>query len=346
MYDENGRPLPEDPWSSIVDLMSALVLVLFLAVIFFITNFSEVSAALEAEKDTLNRRSIDLEATRKQLITANASNLSLLAREEKLLSEKKLLEEQQQRLLQEQQRMKAERVDLLQEQQTLKDERVNLLQEQTSLKLEKENLLNDQKRLLADKQNLTSQTTALTQQVLSLKQAIQDAANKQSNLMTALATSFEQAKVQGVEIDPKEGKIILKSEVLFSQGQSQLTTDGKQSLKGVSDGLIKVLNSSQFLSQVDGIMVEGHTSSAGKYLQNLNLSSERAINTLEFLLSLPNIKSSSSNIKRLFFAGAFGESKLVRNQDGTEDEVKSRRIEIRLLFNQSQIKSLTNAISQ
>ena len=34
MYDENGKLIPEDPWSSIVDLMSALVLVLFLAVIF------------------------------------------------------------------------------------------------------------------------------------------------------------------------------------------------------------------------------------------------------------------------------------------------------------------------
>ena len=84
---------------------------------------------------------------------------------------------------------------------------------------------------------------------------------------------------------------------------------------------------------------------ADKYLKNLELSAERSLNTLQFLLNLPQIKESPREIRRLFFAGAFGESKPILGASGKEDQVKSRRIEIRLLFNQSQVKSLTHAIS-
>ena len=78
MYDENGEHIPEDPWSSVVDLMSALVLVLFLAVIFFITNYSEVSEELAAEQVILQQRSADLEKTRQSLVSAQESNVDLM----------------------------------------------------------------------------------------------------------------------------------------------------------------------------------------------------------------------------------------------------------------------------
>ena len=93
-------------------------------------------------------------------------------------------------------------------------------------------------------------------------------------------------------------------------------------------------------------MIEGHTSKAGPFRKNLELSAQRAMLTLQFLLDLPQLKKSDAELKRLFFAGAFGESRPVLKSNGQEDEVKSRRIEIRLLFNQSQIKGLTDALSQ
>lgn len=373
IFDENGRPVPEDPWSSIVDLMSALVLVLFLAVIFFVTNFSEVSAALEVERDTLATRSAALKSTEEMLKSANAQNLDLIAREERLtlerqglisekqslldekrgliaerealVADKARLESEQASLIKDRDELAANRASLLKEQEALKAKQIRLLAEREELRTDRAKLLGDKEKLLGDKDALTSETEKLNAQVLALQAAIREASSKQANLMNSLASSFESANAQGVSVDREGGKIILKSEVLFSKGEAKLTEEGKQSIQQVSEGLLKVLGAAELRRQVEGIMVEGHTSSSGKYLKNLKLSSERAINTLEFLLSLPKLKKSSKETRALFFAGAFGESRPVLKR-GTEDKVKSRRIEIRLLFNQSEVKSLANAISK
>ncbi len=374
IYDENGLPLPEDPWSSIVDLMSALVLVLFLAVIFFVTNFSEVSAALEVERETLETRSVALQNTQKKLNSANAQNLDLIAREERLNAEKKSLIDEKQSLMSEKQGLisereglvadkaklesqqsilikdrddlAADRASLLREQETLKAERVRLLEERTELRTESQRLLGDKERLLGDKSALTSETEKLNAKVLALQSAIKEAASKQSRLMEGLATSFKESNAQGVSVDREGGKIILKSEVLFAKGESSLTPSGQESVQQVLKSLLKVLKSNELKDQVEGIMVEGHTSSSGDDVTNLNLSAERALNTLEYILSSSQLQSSSRRVQKLFFAGAFGESRPVLTAGGQENSVKSRRIEIRLLFNQSQVKSLAHAISQ
>ena len=374
IYDENGLPLPEDPWSSIVDLMSALVLVLFLAVIFFVTNFSEVSAALEVERETLETRSVALQNTQKKLNSANAQNLDLIAREERLNAEKKSLIDEKQSLMSEKQGLisereglvadkaklesqqsilikdrddlAADRASLLREQETLKAERVRLLEERTELRTESQRLLGDKERLLGDKSALTSETEKLNAKVLALQSAIKEAASKQSRLMEGLATSFKESNAQGVSVDREGGKIILKSEVLFAKGESSLTPSGQESVQQVLKSLLKVLKSNELKDQVEGIMVEGHTSSSGDDVTNLNLSAERALNTLEYILSSSQLQSSSRRVQKLFFAGAFGESRPVLTAGGQENYVKSRRIEIRLLFNQSQVKSLAHAISQ
>ena len=132
--------------------------------------------------------------------------------------------------------------------------------------------------------------------------------------------------------------------MLFSKGRSKLTDAGRISLQQVSQGLVKVLTDPKMRPIVEGVMIEGHTSSSGEYKRNLRLSAERSLNTLDFLLGLPGIKR--TRLQNLFFAGAFGESRPVKNARGREDSIKSRRIEISALFNQSQVKSLTYDISK
>ena len=89
---------------------------------------------------------------------------------------------------------------------------------------------------------------------------------------------------QGVSLDKEGGKIILKSEVLFPIGQAELTESGQSNLRKISASLIEVLNKPSFRSQVEGVMIEGHTSQAGPFRKNLELSAQRAMHTLQFLL--------------------------------------------------------------
>lgn len=447
MFDENGEPIAEDPWASIVDLMSALVLVLFLAVIFFVTNYSEVSEELTLEKQNLAERSADLERTRIALEDSNNARLALAERERLLLAQTENLKRDRAQLLAETERLEAERSLLSSETERLERERValttqterltadrvaltaqteRLIADRTSLtaraeRLEEERLaltaqteqlrsdkvalttrtelLNgervsltaetedlrsqraaliaekeklerdrtsltsqldaeklklqqervafdaDKKRLLGDKSALSSETERLNAQVLRLQAALREAAERQAGMMTSLAESFEQARAEGVSVDREGGKIILKSEVLFSKGQADLTEGGRESLKSVSIGLMKVLSDPKLRESVEGVMIEGHTSSSGAFERNLHLSSERSLNTLEFMLQLPEFKNADPRVRQLFFAGAFGPSRpvLVR---GKEDPKKSRRIEIRVLFNQTQVKSLADVITR
>ena len=428
MYDENGEPISEDPWSSIVDLMSALVLVLFLTVIFFITNYSEVSEALVTEQKNLAAKSADLDKTRQNLLSANKTNEDLITREKKLIAETHRLNDERAKLLgdkekltaeterlnaarlaliadkknltAETERLNAERSALMADKDklTAETERLNadrtllindkdkltgdkdkltaetealktdkaalerarskieqkaqrlaerakrLEEQQAQLIKDRQKLIDERMRLISDKDNLSSETERLNAQVLKLQAALKEAAERQASFMDSLASSFERAKAQGVSVDREGGKIILKSEVLFSKGQAKLTGDGRTSLRKVSRGLVKVLSDPKMRPIVEGVMIEGHTSSSGKYKRNLRLSADRSLNTLDFLLSLPGIKG--PRLQNLFFAGAFGESRPVRDARGQEDPTKSRRIEIRVLFNQSHVKSLTHDISQ
>ena len=433
MFDENGEPIAEDPWASIVDLMSALVLVLFLAVIFFVTNYSQVSEELEVEKENLIQRSADLERTRLKLKDETQARLDLERRERLLLAEAERLKGERAALVAETEKLKGERVALTAETEQLKRERSaltaeterltsdrvaltartetlereravltstterlekeraaltvkterlsgeqvaltaktedlkaqrvalvaerkKLIQERAKLKKELQNerdllrkeraeFLADQKRLLGDKDKLSSETERLNAQVLKLQAALREAAEQQSSMMSSLAQSFKDAKAKGVSVDREAGKIILKSEVLFSKGKSSLTEEGRVSLRGVSIGLMKVLADPKMRSRIEGVMIEGHTSSSGAFERNLQLSSERALNTLEYMLSSPEMKQVDKETRRLFFAGAFGPNRPVVI-NGREDPKKSRRIEIRVLFNQSTLKSLTDVISK
>ena len=74
-------------------------------------------------------------------------------------------------------------------------------------------------------------------------------------------------------------------------------------------------------------------------------TTERALSALSYLLELPEGRGSSP-YQRLLFAGAFGEGRPVLNARGREDSALSRRIEIRVLFQQSDTQRLANELSK
>ena len=137
----------------------------------------------------------------------------------------------------------------------------------------------------------------------------------------------------------------MKSEVLFTRSEAKLSANGEESLKQVAKVLHKIFKNNDFKKSVEGIMIEGHTSSDGHINDNFDLASERSLNALKYLLSLQSIKSNKKLFKSLF-AAAFGESRPVVKANGNEDKIKSRRIEIRMIFNQNNVKKLTHELTK
>ena len=427
-YDDENTQV-EDPWANIVDLMSALVLVLFLAVIFFIMNYSTINDQLKVEHQNLVQTQEDLKAsqddlknldarfsslrkqeqklrieaerlladknqlqldknqlqTEKDRLLADRNKLladqaalmkqkddlesdkqqllgdkkallgdktSLIADKNSLLSEREALTRNQnalvsdkQALIAEKQALMAEKQALMAEKQALVSEKQNLTAQKNALVGEKQALVGEKKALMADKQALAEKARLLNGTIQRLQQQLKEMQEQQSNLMNSLASAFAQSKAQGVRVDPKKGKIVLKSEILFESGKSDLTARGKKELQKVAQALNQVIFQPQFKSLIEGIMIEGHTSSRGASGRNWDLSSQRALNSVRHLLTLDEIKRHPKRYKSLLFAGAFGENRPILRK-GKEDSNASRRIEIRILFNHSQTKRFSHDLEK
>ena len=346
MYDESGNPLPEDPWSSIVDLMSALVLVLFLAVIFFVSNYSEVTEALDTERSTLRVRTEELNRSRADVMSLNVNLTELKRREQALSARSSALESEKQALLGDKERLLAEREALTQDKITLDAERAALLKDKERLERDREALLGDKNRLIADQSSLKSKNNDLDAQVASLQAQLKELKERQQRAMSSLDDAFKKANAHGVSVDREGGKVVMKSEVLFDTGEAALSPQGMNELKAVSRGLSAVLNDPNYRDMIEGVMVEGHTSSEGPSVNNRALSAERALAALNFLLEQPEASDQRERYEALFFAGAFGEGRPVRDARGREQSVQSRRIELRILFNQADTQRLTDDLSK
>jgi len=132
---------------------------------------------------------------------------------------------------------------------------------------------------------------------------------------------------ENIQIDENSGSLRLSSNILFDRGSAELKQSSKKELKKVFiDYIGALILNSNIKSQIDRIVIEGHTDSDGGYLFNLNLSQKRAYAVMNYLLTLQFTKD--NKIKPLLVAS--GRSYLDTVMiDGKEDKDASRRIEIK-----------------
>jgi chemotaxis protein MotB len=130
-----------------------------------------------------------------------------------------------------------------------------------------------------------------------------------------------------VQIDPSSGSLRLSSSILFPKNEYVLKESYKKALKKLyieyMDALMKNRN---IKSQIDRIVIEGHTDSDGGYLLNLDISQKRAYAVMSYLSTLEYTKK--HNLKHLLVAsGRSYMDPILKN--GREDKDASRRIEIK-----------------
>jgi len=130
-----------------------------------------------------------------------------------------------------------------------------------------------------------------------------------------------------IAIDKKSGALRLSSKILFDRGSAKLKDRAKSELKEIFEKYIVALMENRAIRpHLDKIVIEGHTDSDGGYLYNLELSQKRALEVMNFLLSLPISKK--YNLKKYLVAsGRAYMDPIMKN--GKEDKNASRRIEIK-----------------
>ena len=123
-------------------------------------------------------------------------------------------------------------------------------------------------------------------------------------------------------------RFIFQSEVLFDQGQANLGDDGQAQLRQIGMALIQI--SQSIPADIPWVLqVDGHTDdvpvSAGVYRDNWQLSTERALSVVRFLIN------EGVPAERLAATG-YGEFQPIA--EGTSDEARNRNRRIELKFTQ------------
>jgi len=135
----------------------------------------------------------------------------------------------------------------------------------------------------------------------------------------------------GGDID-ESGTITLPDAVLFVQGQAVPTETLQAFLRQACRPWFEALRGLPF--NVDEVRIEGHASSEGwrgsteddAYFFNLNLSQRRAATVLELCLRSTGGDEVGRWARERATAVGHSSSRLIRNEDGTEDRERSRRV--------------------
>ena len=94
----------------------------------------------------------------------------------------------------------------------------------------------------------------------------------------------------------------------------------------------------EYAEYLGEIIIEGHTSPEGTYLDNLELSQERALSVAAYCLEMPEISAKQAELLRsILTAKGRSFTDPVYNADGTINAEASRRVEFKFAMRDSEM---------
>lgn len=153
------------------------------------------------------------------------------------------------------------------------------------------------------------------------------------SLIAALQDAFDDDMVR---IDAS-GILRIQDNILFGEDESKLRPEARARLNEVFQTYMQIVLSEPFVDAVQQIEIEGHTNSRGSYLYNLELSQRRALTVMQALLDEAGARRKV--LQALVLAGGRAYAEPILDEDGREDPVASRRIEIQFRLKEAELFS-------
>lgn len=172
----------------------------------------------------------------------------------------------------------------------------------------------------------------------------------QEALYQALYQEFEFDLIKwDAELDRETMSLNFKSpDVLFATGKSDLSEQFQAILFDFFPRYLSILD--HFQNSIQEIRIEGHTSSqwnqnssdSEAYFNNMALSQSRTRSVLAYLMALPSVEETHYQwVKSNVAAVGYSSSKIIHDQQGEEDPVRSRRVSFRVITNaETQIRKI------
>ncbi len=298
-------------WICFSDLMSAMMLVFVLVMFYSVYQYFDM---LEVKTAELLRQSGLLDDQKAQL---TLSQQQLKDKEDELNAQSAKLTEAETSLVAQQAQL--------------------LLQEQTLSALQDK--LKDQESALAAAQSSLEEAQASQQAQQALLAAQQDKLDKLVGVRTAiieeLLSALRASNITGAGVDGS-GAIVFDSEMMFEVGSSRLNDTGRRFLSSFLPNYLHVLMSDEYSKYVSQIIIEGHTDDVGSFMSNAELSQDRALEVLRYIMSsdFTGITAEDkARLETLVSANGRSYSEPVLAADGSIDRSASRRVVIKFRLN-------------
>lgn len=182
----------------------------------------------------------------------------------------------------------------------------------------------------AQYEKLKKENEALKKQLRENEKNIDNIAKKRKELYEQVVTELRKSLYDNVSF--REGRIDIKSDVLFDTNSSDLNPAGKKLAGDVAAAFYRLLKDKNYNSKIESIEIRGHTDNVGGGELNRRLSTERAVSFLnEMLPDSSKYEAYASKFK------ASGMSKYAPvsgtvNSQSENDKDRNRRIEIYIKF--------------
>jgi outer membrane protein OmpA-like peptidoglycan-associated protein len=127
-------------------------------------------------------------------------------------------------------------------------------------------------------------------------------------------------------------------EILFNTGKDDLKPKFQEILHNFFPRYMRIISADKYEEQIKEVRIEGHTSSfwaantlpEEAYFKNMELSQSRTRSTLRFVLGLPEVQTKTNWLHQHVTANGLSSSHLIKGADGTEDPVRSQRVEFHI----------------
>lgn len=323
-------------WISYSDMMAALLLVFVLILCVSLYQYyqmmevktrelDEQKALVSAQQSTLDEQTLRLASQQVQLDEQNARVIII-----------------QTELDAKAQELENTRIILLDKESELNDAYDALAAREDELIILQTELANKEIALNAATDVLNAQQAALAAQT----QKIDDLVGMRTQIIQDLSVTLSAANLRAT-VDEETGDIVLDSAVLFKTNSYSIMADGEALLNRFIPVYLSVLMQPEYSDYLGEIIIEGHTDTDGDYINNLELSQNRALAVAKYVLNMGSLTYEQRTLlQQILTATGRSESNPVYNPDGSVNKDASRRVEFKFSLKDAEMIQEMNRLLQ
>lgn len=168
----------------------------------------------------------------------------------------------------------------------------------------------------------------LEMQLADQEASLKDLVEVRTNIIRQLVDKFSQSNLI-LEIDNQTGAIRFSDGIFFDPSEAEIKSNGAEYLEEFIPAYFSILLNEENRSYIAEIIVEGHTDDKGTYLTNLELSQNRALAVVRFILQedFPSFEYKDRIHSYLTANGRSFSQPIMTG--GIIDREKSRRVEFK-----------------